>query len=121
MVRFPEGVELDVKVGRGVTAAEEELVAEAVPEDVNTTEEFLEKEFLRVKLGIVELFRASALVSVAPGSVEELFDAQLVGVGTGADTEIEVGVNVETEVDVETMNVVDVLEVLQHSGSVIKK
>lgn len=96
---------------------------EGVALDVNATEEFFEKEFLSVKLGIVELFGASALVSVAPGPVEELLDAdaRLVGVGTGADGGIEVGVKVETEVDVETMNVVEVLEVLQHSESTIKE
>lgn len=88
LVRFPEGERLDVKVGPDVTAAEEVLVAEAVLDDVDNADESLEKEFLSVKLGIVEVFKASALVSVVSDSVE-----------------------VEAEVGVVTINVVDVLEV----------
>lgn len=94
LVRFPGGETLDVKVGPDVTAAEEVSVAEAVLYDVDNTDEFLEKEFLSVKLGIVDVFKASALVSVVSESVE---------------TEVEV--EVEVEVGVVTMNVVDVLEV----------
>lgn len=90
MLRFPEGGRLDVKVGPDVTAAEAVLVVETVLYDVDNADEFLEKEFLSVKLGIVEVFKASALVSVVSESVE---------------------VEVEAEVGVVTMNVVDVLEV----------
>lgn len=92
LVRFLEGEGLDVKAG---------------PEVVKTTEEFLEKEFLSVKVGIAELFKASALVSVAPGGADESFERRLVKVGVG------VGVEVEVEVDVVTTMVVEVLEVLE--------
>lgn len=88
LVRLLKGEGLDVKAG---------------PEVVKTTEEFLEKEFLSVKVGIAELFKASALVSVAPGCVDESFERRLVKVG--------VGVGVEVEVDVVTTVVVEVLEV----------
>lgn len=103
LVRFACGEGLDVNVGPEVTAAEEVLLVDAVPEVVNTVEELLEKEFLKVKLGCVELSKASALVSVVPGSVDESFEGRLVEVG------VEVGVDVE--VDVATTTVVDVLEV----------
>lgn len=77
LVRFADGEGLNVKVGPDVAAAEEALLAEAVPELVSTAEEFLEKEFLSVKLVFAELFRASALVSVAPDSVDESFERRL--------------------------------------------
>jgi hypothetical protein len=71
--------------------------------DVNITEEPFEKEFLSVKLGLAEVFRASALASVAPGSVEDPSDARLVKVV------VETGVGVG--LDVPAINVVSVLDV----------
>lgn len=88
LVRFPDGEGLGVKIEPGVTASEEV---------------FLEKEFLSVKLGIAELFNASALVSVLPDSIEESLEDRLEKVGTGAW--------VEAEAEVMTSTVMEVLEV----------
>lgn len=99
LVRFPDGEGLAVKVGPEVTVAEEVLLAEAVLEVGKPAVELLEKEFLSVKLGAAELFKASALVSVVPDSVDDSFGARLVKVG------------VEVEVEVATKIVVEVLEV----------
>lgn len=107
LVRFADGEGLKVRVGPEVTAAEELLLAGAVPEVVKTAEEFLEKEFLSVKLAFAELSRGSALVSVAPDSVDESFEGRLIEVVAG----VKVGVGVEVDVDVATITVVDVLEV----------
>lgn len=105
LVRFPDGEELNVRVGPEVTAAEEVLLTGAVAEVVKTTDEFFEKEFLSVKLGNAELFKASALVSVIPESVDDIFEARLEEIGVG------VGVGVGVEVEVAITTVVEVLEV----------
>lgn len=102
LARFPDEEGLAVRVGSEVTVAEEMLLAEAVSEVAKTSVEFLEKEFLSVKLGLAELFRASALVSVVPDSVDDSSEARLVKVGV---------VGVEVEVEVATKTVVEVLEV----------
>lgn len=98
LVRLPDGEGLDVKIGPEVTAAEDVLLAEVVSGVVETAVEFLEKEFLSVKLGIAELFKASALVSVAPDSVEESFGVRLVEVGVGVEVEVEVAITTVVEV-----------------------
>lgn len=98
LVRFPDGEGLVVKMGPEVTAAEEVLLAEVVGGVVKTAVEFLEKEFLSVKLGIAELFNASALVIVLPKSVEESLGARLVKVGAGVEVEVEVVMTTVVEV-----------------------
>lgn len=98
LVRFPDGEVLVVKMGPEVTAAEEVLLAEVVWGVVKTAVEFLEKEFLSVKLGIAELFNASALVIVLPKSVEESLGARLVKVGAGVEVEVEVAMTTVVEV-----------------------
>lgn len=97
--RLPDEEGLAVRVGPEVTVSEEVLLAEAVSGVDKPAVEFREKEFLSVKLGVAELFKASALVSVVPDSVDDSFGARLVKVG------------VEVEVEVATKTVVEVLEV----------
>lgn len=110
LVRFPDEEGLTVRVGPEVTVAEEVSSVEAASEVGKTTVEFLEKEFLSVKLGFAELFIASALVSVVPDSVDDSFEARLVKVGV-VGVEVGVGVGVEVEVEVATKTVVEVLDV----------
>lgn len=81
LVRIPDVEGPGVEVGPAVTTSE--VVS-------------LEKEFLSVKLGTTELFNASALVSVLPGSVEELLKARFEEVGIGGGVEVEVEVDVVT-------------------------
>lgn len=110
LVRFPDEEGLTVSMGPEVTVAEEVSPVEAASEVGKTTVEFLEKEFLSVKLGFAELFRASALVSVVPESVDDSSEARLVKVGV-VGVEVGVGVGVEVEVEVATKTVVEVLDV----------
>lgn len=110
LVRFPDEEGLAVRVGPEVTVAEEVSPVEAVSELSKTAVEFLEKEFLSVKLGVAELFKASALVSVVPDSVDDSFETRLVKVAV-VGVEGGVGVGVEVEVEVATKTVVEVLEV----------
>lgn len=110
LVRFPDEEGLAVTVGPEVTVTEEVLPVEAASEVGKTAVEFLEKEFLSVKVGVAELFKASALVSVVPGSVDDSFEARLVKVAV-VGVEGGVGAGVEVEVEVATKTVVEVLEV----------
>lgn len=110
LVRFPDEEGLAVTVGPEVTVSEEVFPVEAASEVGKTAVEFLEKEFLSVKVGVTELFKASALVSVVPGSVDDSFEARLVKVAV-VGVEGGVGAGVEVEVEVATKTVVEVLEV----------
>lgn len=110
LVRFPDEEGLAVTVGPEVTVTEEVLPVEAASEVGKTAVEFLEKEFLSVKVGVAELFKASALVSVVPGSVDDSFEARLVKVAV-VGIEGGVGAGVEVEVEAATKIVVEVLEV----------
>lgn len=112
LVRFPDEEGLAVTVGQEIPVAEEVLPVEAASELVKNSVEFLEKEFLNVKLGVAELFKASALVSVVPDSVDDSFEVRLVKVGVvGVEIGVGVRVGVEVEVEVATKTVVEVLDV----------